>query len=120
MIIVPIILFIILFYCWFNKRYEWTLIILTTFFTEGYGFIPSCVFAIKSYDYVNVFLIIASIIGYMKDKSFFNIKKGSGDNSRALFSPITQRKSGPDFLFFFSLGASFIIFVDYKTIVCIE
>lgn len=75
MIIVPIILFIILFYCWFNKRYEWTLIILTTFFTEGYGFIPSSVFAIKSYDYVNVFLIIASIIGYMKDKSFFNIKK---------------------------------------------
>ena len=75
MIIVPIILFTLLFYCWFNKKHEWTLIILTIFFTEGYGFIPSSAFFIKSYDYVNIFLIIASIIGYMKDKSFFYVKK---------------------------------------------
>lgn len=75
MIIIPLILFILLLKCWIDKRFDWVLILITVFFTEGYGFIPSSVFAIKSYDYVNIFLIIASIIAYIKDKSFFSVKK---------------------------------------------
>ena len=77
MIIIPFILFIFLIKFWSDKKYDWMLIIITAFFTQCYGILPESVFIIKPYDYISIFLIIASIIGYMKDKSFFNVNKTS-------------------------------------------
>ena len=74
MFILPIILLIFLFYCWFNRKYEWALIIITFFLTEGYGFMPSSIFIIKSYDYVILFILIISIINYVENKTFFKVK----------------------------------------------
>ncbi len=72
--IIPIILFILLLKLWEDKKYDWGLIIITAFLTNGYGFIPESVFVFKSYDYVIAFLLITSIIGFIKDKSYFNAK----------------------------------------------
>lgn len=75
MFILPIILLIFLFYCWFNRKYEWALIIITFFLTEGYGFMPSSIFVIKSYDYVILFILIISIINYIENKAYFKVKQ---------------------------------------------
>lgn len=75
MFILLIILLIFLFYCWFNRKYEWALIIITFFLTEGYGFMPSSIFIIKSYDYVILFVLIISIINYIENKTYFKVKQ---------------------------------------------
>ena len=75
MVLIHISLFVLLIRCWFEQTFEWVLIFITIFLTQGYGTLPESVFIIKPYDYVNVFLVIASISGYIQNKNFFQIRK---------------------------------------------
>lgn len=75
MVLLPVLLFIGSVKFWLDKKFDWMLIFLTAFLTQGYGFIPESVFIIKPYDYVYAFLVIASVTGYMQDKHFFKVKR---------------------------------------------
>lgn len=74
MIIVPIIVMLIAFYCYNQGKIAWLLICMTFFFTNGYMLIETNLFGVKPNDYLLFILAVITVREYVKDKSYFRVK----------------------------------------------
>ena len=74
MIIVPIIVTLLAFYCYNRGKIAWLLICMTFFFTNGYMLIETESFGIKPNDYLLLILVAISINEYFKDNQYFKVK----------------------------------------------
>ena len=74
MIIVPIIVTLLAFYCYNRGKIAWLLICMTFFFTNGYMLMEPRLFGIKPNDYLLFILAVISVNEYFKDSSYFCVK----------------------------------------------
>jgi len=74
MTIIPIIIFLLGWYAYLRRHFDWFLFVATFFITSGYGFVDKEYFIVKPLDFLSVYGIVFCCIEYFHNKHFFSVK----------------------------------------------